>query len=125
MSIRADIAELKRYFSGSNDAVELTMPDGVTIRLPLPRGKDPVLLLYQHIIANPNSQEAQLLKRCVAIIEPPGQCMILAAKALLDSPEDELCEPESPAPSEPVAEPEPKVRSGPVLIMPTKEGNHI
>lgn len=95
--------------------VELEMADGARLRLPLPRGRDPVLLLYQLVVANPDCEQARVIKRAVAITEPVGQCLIESAQALLNSPEDEPADfsacfiPPLPSNEEAKTEPEAKV----------------
>jgi len=100
---RQEAKQLKKDLQGSDGPgeVRLTMADGTEHVIPLGGGKDPLLVLRNRLLADPNSPESRLIRSAVEIVEPDNSHMLeMTCSTLLDNDD-----PPPPAPRGPIAPP--------------------
>ena len=71
------------------DPIFLTLEDGQERVIPLRPGET-ALDVFQRVMNNPDGDEGQMVRRCVAVREPGGGRLLQMAKALLDPVTDDL-----------------------------------
>jgi hypothetical protein len=84
-SLRARLAQLEHRFRGPGDVVLIAADGSTTQTIPLSHDYS-ALDVSIHAVTNPNSPEADAIRRSIGAREPGGSRLIEVTRAILMSP---------------------------------------